>query len=1181
LPIGGLIQAGTSLVIGMNVPANIAYTVVGASIQDQQLTVIEDQTGELPKTDFVLQSDYIPSQAGTYTLAVTAIPNIPGSGVPITVTSRFLVVAPGGSNTQVRNNEAPYVLADQLLPKDGTTGVPITVFPQVTFSEPVHNVQANINLSLVDTADNVIIPVKLLGVGLTTDVNGNPTSTIQTFTNVGQSSAVTSVTLQPLAGLKFGVTYKIHLTSAIIDFDIDSNNKPAPKNLVSPFDFQFTIFKPEALPQTTEKFPAPRVVVLGSRLYTSKPESGGVNSDVLDFNTENPGNIFEVAGSRQFVLGRAADLAGQEVAPDTGKGLVALAIGAGILPLPSNIWLFDVSDPDRPKRVGAVSVTGSAAQEGSILRMVMKDSFIYTSTFQKGIQVVDIGQAKANYADAFTTPGGLVQFGAQISTDGQGFGQDAVVNTIPVLTTVFGPTPVNATLFDLKAADYVLNQGLPQTLVVATGIESLVVADPVAGTILSQQTTVSGPSGTLQRGFAVALGTISAPCPNSQGSDSGCNIAVIGGSSSGFTPIMMIVNMTDPSHPVPLSSIAPDDVVTDIVLKGNIVLVGSPTQVQMFDITDPTNPQKAGFITGIGGRLSIKGEYLYATGYGPVSITGVHAAILDPGLVATPIADSDLSIGYNFHPEGISETDLNSSTITITPNHTVLALSNNVDPQGFKSSLMLTPDQLKKMECYATARIRQKDPDQCVPDGDLSSRDFKLYFPKVPGSRDEYIVKLNLPGSSQIVLDDKAQPDIIVQLSQDDIDRREDAAARQFAPVFIQEGAARTNTHNGQAFEDYFLRVDFDGDWNTWNNVSHLQDADTKKYNLAGYVYFAVQETDFYYFLSYVYYHGTDPKRLGHHANDLEGGHVVVQKSDARVGSPQEAQAKIQGGPETPVKPGVANFGKPVAVMTQAHDSYTVETKDFVLATGEGATQPPTDLTQDSRTHSVISSQKGEGLATEAGHGAGIPDSSGYSSARGILYVPGDLANRAEVPQRIAGGGFAQSVHYQLIPVVGDKTSDNNGKQVLSGFWDRRRDDRIYGASDGFTLNPGSKTTLGHGLFGDKFFGFVPHCAANFPWGWKGRGLNKGERFLDPMNVIMNSRQPKLTSDTGNLVKEPRDGSHYVSNIFLKDVKFSGTFPAKDPPLFQDDCSCTTILAHIQSGVSRGLDDLPMGDSCK
>ncbi len=75
----------------------------------------------------------------------------------------------------------------------------------------------------------------------------------------------------------------------------------------------------------------------------------------------------------------------------------------------------------------------SAVQDGLLLRIVMKDQFIYASTFNKGLQVIDLQQAISEYQQR-----PLIQFGEVISTEGQGFAIDAVVNTIPVSVSVPG-----------------------------------------------------------------------------------------------------------------------------------------------------------------------------------------------------------------------------------------------------------------------------------------------------------------------------------------------------------------------------------------------------------------------------------------------------------------------------------------------------------------------------------------------------------------------------------------------------------------------------------------------------------------------------------------------------------------------------------------------------------------------
>src|SRR2546423_2753600 len=348
-------------------------------------------------------------------------------------------------------------------------------------------------------------------------------------------------------------------------------------------------------------------------------------SQVLKYDESDPANPFQntAGGATAFLLGRAQDLAGEETFPGTSGGLLAVATGAGPLPLPSNIFFYDVSNPDNLKRIGAMSVTGSASQEGTILHMIMKGPFAYTTTFQKGIQVVDVQQAINEYNQVFST--NPVQFGTQITTEGEGFARDTVVNTIPVMTTAFGPTPVNATLYGLAAADFTLDQQT-QTIVAASGVESLAVVDPLGGQVLAQSTHLVAPNGTMQRGFSIALGTIGVPCPSGAAFNvTSCNVAAVGGFDPGGKPILVVVDLTNPRNPVPIGAVILDSTALDIVMQDNLALVGEGINTQITDLSDPSRPTPAGTITGIGGRLTVNG-FLFGTAGGGVN--GLHVAAL-------------------------------------------------------------------------------------------------------------------------------------------------------------------------------------------------------------------------------------------------------------------------------------------------------------------------------------------------------------------------------------------------------------------------------------------------------------------------------------------------------------------------------------------------------------------------
>jgi hypothetical protein len=177
------------------------------------------------------------------------------------------------------------------------------------------------------------------------------------------------------------------------------------------------------------------------------------------------------------------------------------------------------------------------------MRLAMKDSYLYTFTFTQGLQVVDLNQVVQEYQSATPT-----QFGQAMSTEGEGFALDAVVNTIP-LPNASGGT---FTMWDLKVDDFTTrNSGgaaATQTLLAAAGQLPLVLADP---TLNGSQAVLYPPStggafpgnpvqGLLMTsangqtndllcyGRAVALGTL--PFTDSNGNSTNKHIAVVVGS---------------------------------------------------------------------------------------------------------------------------------------------------------------------------------------------------------------------------------------------------------------------------------------------------------------------------------------------------------------------------------------------------------------------------------------------------------------------------------------------------------------------------------------------------------------------------------------------------------------------------------------------------------------------------
>lgn len=661
VPATGPFLTGATVVIEATPNANSNLTITGATLQGQSYGI---RKNPFDSTSMFLDPDFTTTTPGLYRATATAFPALGGN--PVTASTSFLVIGAGGSNNQVTPGVPPDVIESQLLPKKNAIAVPNTIFPQVAFSEPVNHVASNVSLIETDstgTANINSVNITVSGVGVIFDSAGN--STTVALSQVSDSDNVTAITIQPANELKFNAWYKISLANGISDLNKDSNGNPAPLHLAGTppnREYLFQTFGPTEL-GNAGNFSTPRIVVIENHAYVTNASTA--LSQIFEYDVSDPGNpvLNTLPGATLAVTGRAQDLAGEEAFNGTAGGLLAVATGAGPIPMPSNIWFFDVSDPNNIARVGAMSVSTSASQDGAILRMIMKDGFAYTTTYPKGIQVVDINAAIAEYKSVFNTS--PVQFGEAISTEGDGFALDTVVNTIPIMTTAFGGPPVQAAMYGIAAADLTLDQQT-QTVVAATGVESLAVVDPVAGQVLFQSThlqtapTPPATPTTMQRGFSIALGTLSVPCPSGVAAGlTSCNIAVVGGTDPLGNAVLITVDLTNPRSPVPLGGVMLASTAFDIVMQGNLALVGEQSNTELFDLTDPVHPLSVGTIAGIGGRLTLNG-FLFGTAGGGAN--GIHVAILgalayvtsfDPPVIQVNASNQtirDVTINYAIVP---------------------------------------------------------------------------------------------------------------------------------------------------------------------------------------------------------------------------------------------------------------------------------------------------------------------------------------------------------------------------------------------------------------------------------------------------------------------------------------------------------------------------------------------------
>ncbi len=632
---GGIVPSGTPVILAIQ-PSSELITVQQVLVQGVSEGFRADPLkGQDTGADWIVE--YTPATVGTYRVEVSGLgPNNLGKAEQVTGGATFRVIGAGGTD-EVVDGQPPRVIEARTVPKDGATGVQVSTYAQVVFTEPVKNISGNVTLRKVtppppDTpdADPTLgdpIAVKLSGVlrygGVVEDLDASP------------DAVITSLTVQPTSALEYGKKYRLDLADGIKDLDTtETGGACAPARCLVPYTTSFTTFTPESLSQNPESFGSPGIVILGERAYLV--ENHFHSGTLRVFETTDPVNPQEIPNGpsdtrdpRYTVSYRPVDLVGESDSPITGGRIVAVATGPTAQSKPSNIWLLNVSDDSRTDWIGAVSLTKSA-QDGFINRTFLRAGVLYSATYRKGIQVVDLGLV----TQSFKAPGSSEYFPMvqEFLTDNRGYGLENVVN-IPVDSPFGGPARLN----DIEAALMQTREGA-LVLVGAAGDPGLTVVNPAAQSVLwngavkverdegGQKVTAA----TLRYGQAIAMGNVS-------GSDL---VVLVGtgtiGQDTQAKPLLMVVKLEDPSHPVGLGYVQLDDAtIQDVILKDDQALLGGTNQVTLVSLADPTNPTVLGTVQGVGGRLAIgsDGAILFGTAHSvfggtDVPLGGVRTAAL-------------------------------------------------------------------------------------------------------------------------------------------------------------------------------------------------------------------------------------------------------------------------------------------------------------------------------------------------------------------------------------------------------------------------------------------------------------------------------------------------------------------------------------------------------------------------
>ncbi len=644
----GLSTVGTPLRIGFrNNRKNESVTIGSLDINGENLTVSLDPGGIFAG---ITQDVWTPSQSGTYVLKTTALAPIGGS-IPVSTTVR-IVAAGGGVDTD--QTQPPRVLDQRTYPKRGARNVQTAIFPTIAFSEPVVGVTySTVQFTRSDSSAQGPVPppatseaFKITGVTAAGQVIDDVTT--------APTLPITAITIRPLYGLKYRQHYTLSLTDGIQDLDA-AGGTPSPKALV-PYTTTFDTFGPESIPPdgepvsttTTGFYVAKNAEGDAVSMWSLKHQIAGSNwfGLLTGYDVTDPINVVETTSLA--ILGRPMDLVGE-------GSIVAVATAPGVKSLPSNVRLYDVSDPANPSWVGAASLT-KAISEGTVNRITLRGNRVYAGTYRKGIQILDVESMRSALEPCCGV--GYFKAVSDLNLDQKGFNEEALIASIPVS----GPSGQQSFFTGIKS--------IPQSaepLIVATGNFGLALAreSSPGGTVY--RGTPSKDGETLQYGLALDVATVE-----------GYDIAVVA-AISGPKQVLMMVDVTNPLLPVVRSvrEIVADGAVVDVLVNGTLAYVSTQKAttpaslgVEVFDISDLSTVAYLGRIDGVGGRLSLVGKLLYGATSGtfgaPIEgLGGVRSAALgsfaliegtNPPVVVVgegPRAAEDFTLKYRVIPASL------------------------------------------------------------------------------------------------------------------------------------------------------------------------------------------------------------------------------------------------------------------------------------------------------------------------------------------------------------------------------------------------------------------------------------------------------------------------------------------------------------------------------------------------
>jgi RHS repeat-associated protein len=570
------------------------------------------------------ETDFTVDGEGAYTVAVTT--HTQANVETTKATTNFSFIGLSNPNTRPSIPGAPFVL--NVTPRDQAAQVDSGTRVHLEFSEPVKNLVAGTSVYLTEQGSSTPLSGTILSGGIPVGANTPNISTIDFI---------------PTRGLKGGKTYTVHVTTAVLDSDSDHLDQ-TPEDLdLKPFTSTFTTFEGLVIttePPTDQAFRIAAAGELAATVTTDFATSSGSTLTVYDMSDpQHPKAV-----SQTFVPQRAIGIAMAELAPeDKFAGAVSpttiiaiTTISHPDLDRANNLWIYSVDAPEKPERIGVVSLAFPRQVSEFPANITLKHKRAYIgNTGTGGLLVVDLEAAVQRYTEVGATAATLK---AILPLPSQGFATD----TQRQKAKYGGGPNVSAPIMAASVIDQVTLPNQPaEPVAYVVGNKPQLISFRLGESFDGRLNFLDTPP---QKGFDDRVVAKTDLIPEGYAVDlRAVSKVFVGGMEKDLTLMLgqtrlWIYDVTNPFDPQYLSSPlftdlgGPSDYARRIEVEDTLAYIMFSDRVVVIDFHDPANPTIASTITGIGTNLrwiTVKDGFVYTlSGEGKLNVSIGRAASL-------------------------------------------------------------------------------------------------------------------------------------------------------------------------------------------------------------------------------------------------------------------------------------------------------------------------------------------------------------------------------------------------------------------------------------------------------------------------------------------------------------------------------------------------------------------------